>query len=203
MRSASKILWIDTETSGLDACRHAILSIALLVEIDGVVVEESEFYMNAGDAEIDEAALIANSLDVATVSSYPHPRDSLFRMQRVLDKYVDRFNKYDKFVPAGYNVSFDLNFLYEAYKRLRNGADGYEPGCYLFTAPIDVRTCVGLAVANCGLRLRNYQLGSVCERLRIPLEAHRALNDIRATRQAYEALQATLSSNGGQRRAVA
>lgn len=181
----SKILWLDIETSGLDCRRNDVLQLAALVEIDGEIVEEKRFYFRpTNGSKVDKKALEVNGLKLKDVLNYPLAKDTLGKFKAMLTKYVDKFDKEDKFVLAGYYVQFDLNFLRETFKKQ---GDNYF-GSWFFAPVIDVQTFVAICIARFNLRMKNYRLETVCERMGIKLRAHDAMSDIRATRRVYVGL---------------
>ena len=97
------------------------------------------------------------------------------------------YDRDDKFIAAGFNVNFDLDFLRETW--FATGGK-YGPGSWIFNCPIDVRTTVAEAIGWDKLRLPNFKLGTVCEYYGVELgeDAHDAMADIEATRKLYHAL---------------
>lgn len=181
----SKILWFDTETTGLDAQKNDIVQLACLIEIDGQVVQEKEFLMRPinGNA-IAAEALAANGLTIDEIMRYPSAVIGLNELRAMMSKYVDRFDKKDKFVPAGYHVRFDLDFLRGTFGKV---GDKYF-GSWFHSAALDVQTLVAIAVAKHGLQSKNFKLGTLCRMFGIPIDAHKAMSDIKATKMLYEKL---------------
>ena len=99
----------------------------------------------------------------------------------MLDKYVDKFNRADKFYMVGQNTKFDYDFMTEWFKR--NG-NPYFYG-YVNYHLLDVIQATALFTVAGKMKLQNMKLGTVCEHFGIPLKAHDALEDIRATRQVF------------------
>jgi len=114
---------------------------------------------------------------------------------KILDAYVDPFDKRDKMIIMGYKVGFDSDFLRAAFKRMGGDMAKYGFGSrFVSGCQVDVSSLVGVLVAYHGLRLLNYKLSTVCEHFKIPLDAHDALNDIRATRALYGKIFGILSN---------
>ena len=180
-----KIAWIDVETTGLDPIEDGIWSLAGLIEIDGYVEREVELKMQPTARRPAHAEAIAKTgLDVTLLPGFQTTEKALAKLKRVLAKYVDKFDKDDKFIVAGYNVGFDVDMLRQAFEDV---GDKYY-GSWFFWPSRDVQGRVAEAIARCGLRLPNYQLSTVCEAFGIPIAAHNALSDIRATRMLWSAL---------------
>lgn len=182
-----KSFWLDTETTGVDPAKCAIIQLAGIVEIDGKAVEEIDIQMKPfPGAEINHQALEVNGINFEQLESFEPFDKGMRKLVKILDAYVDPFDKRDKMIIMGYKVGFDSDFLRAAFKRMGGDMAKYGfgsrfvPGCQ-----VDVSSFVGVLVAYNGFRLPNYKLGTVCEHFKIPLEAHDALNDIRATRSLY------------------
>ncbi len=181
-----KILWLDTETTGTDPEKHGIVQIAGIVEIDGEVKEEFNFKVKPfAEDQIDFGAIEATGLDLREAIGYPEPAGILQHFVNLMEKYIDKFDKEDKFCPAGYNVAFDLNFIWQwcmkqDFKYFRS---------YVSHVKIDVMNhahyLVGMGLME---QPESFSLTDVCALLEVELpDAHDALADIRATRAlAYE-----------------
>lgn len=190
-----KIFWYDTETTGIDSRRHAMVQLAGLLEIDGAVVEEIDLLFRPPEGRIiDPRALAVNGRTEVELDGFPELAIGIGRLKEVFGRYVSKYDRADKFVPAGFNINFDQEFLREGF---RLAGDKYGPGSWLFNAPLDVRSWVALAVARDGLRLPDYKLTSVCAHYRIVLDnAHDALADVRATRELFYRLAGGAAGTG-------
>lgn len=178
-----KIFWIDLETTGTSHYKHDIIQLAGLVDIDGVVVEEINLRIKPINMDaIDNKALEVNQKTRAEIAAYPAPQLAFNTFKTHLGKYVDPYDKQDKFVPAGYFVKFDLDFLRSYFRKMK---DKYF-GSWFTSVFIDVQTFVAMEVTAGRLSLPNYKLGTVCGVCQIEINAHDALSDIKATRMIYE-----------------
>ncbi len=195
-----KILWIDLETTGTDPLRHGIIQLAALAEIDGEVVEEIDLRMGLmAKHEINPEALEKNGIPEEEIRSYPHPSNQFIKFETFLERYINRYEKLDKFVLAGYNINaFDEPFLRQLF--LDNAADrkarqygGYF-GSWFFWPKRDVQVYVAEHIAENDMRLENYKLETLCGTFNIPIKAHDALSDIHATRILYRVLRYSIST---------
>lgn len=178
-----KVFWFDVETTGASFESSAILQLAALVEIDGKV--EQEFSVNMqphADATIAPAALRVHGITHVQWEHYDMPDVGLHKLRGLLSKYINKYNKNDKFVVAGYNVNFDVQMLRSAF--LRDGDKFF--GSWFFWPVIDVQTYIAEGILSEGLSLSNYQLSTVCKHCNIGIVAHDALSDIHATRNLYK-----------------
>ncbi|WP_410207450.1 exonuclease domain-containing protein [Fusobacterium sp.] len=177
-----KILFIDTETGGLDSKRSALIQLSGVIRVDKKDVETFNYFIKPfKGAEVSEEAL---AVQKRTKEDF---NDSKFQSEeevyrdfiKLLDKYIDKYDRNDKFVVAGYNVSFDVRFLQEFFKR---NNDNYLYS-YLSKMELDpfryipfLQLCGKLPI------LPNNKLETWCSHFGIELDAHDSLNDIIATK---------------------
>ena len=194
-----KTLFFDVETTGLSPEKCSIVQLSGLIDIDGTVVEEFNMRMAPDkDAFIDEKALITIGKSEDELRNYPSPDVAYFELTRILDKYIKKFDRYDKFYPAGYNVRFDIDFLQKFFqKRQRElGEREYGSGSYQNWRAIDVMQFSHYLAYMGILDLPDYKLGTLCQYYGIELEAHDAMSDIKATRLLLKELQRVISLVG-------
>jgi len=181
-----KIFWFDTETTGLNPAIHGITELSALIEIDGNIVEELTYYIKPHDkAEIDTTAIEVQGKTLDEIYQRgENERTVYLNLKKKLAKYVNKFNKTDKFVQAGYNTNFDDGFLRELFAR---NNDKYY-GSWFINARIDVLTLVAIACSIHKYPVNNFKLTTISNYYEIPLNAHRTLDDIVATRTLYNIL---------------
>lgn len=176
-----KVLWIDTETTGLTPGKNGIYQIAYIVEIDGEIKEFGEILFNPGDVEYSEEALKINGKTKEQIQSFPDSRWAKKELQAVMDKYVNKYDRSDKFIPAGYNVKFDIDMVRAWWESL---GDKYI-GSYLDYHFLDVMS-IGMAERYFGrLDIPNHKLTTICQHYGIEFNAHDAGEDILATRELF------------------
>lgn len=190
-----KIFWFDTETTGLDPRKNDIWQFAGIIEIDGDEMERFELLAKPDMECVEQSALNVSGVARERLDAIETTTaDMIAELKQMMSKYVNRYDPNDKFVPAGYNVRFDLDFLREAFKKA--GDVKYGIGSWMFTAPIDVMTLVGMAISKMGLRCRNYKLQTVAERVGVKFNAHDALSDIDATMRLGNAIMQAMGNGG-------
>lgn len=191
-----KVFYFDTETTGVDDSRAAVVQLSGIIEINGKPVEELNIFMKPFDgADISAEALSVNRMTMEQVMGFPKWEAGMKKLMGILDNYVDPYDKRDKFVICGYRVDFDIGFLRACFRRLGGTHAKYGFGSRFFNASIDVASLVAIMVLEKGWRLANYKLSTVCEYLKVPLDAHDAIEDIRATRTVYRKLAGELSGS--------
>lgn len=187
-----KLICIDTETTGVDVSKHGICTLAAIVYIGGKEVDCLELKLNPRTynrpVEINPQALEVNGLTEAELDSYSPSATAFCDFITFLEKYINRYDKSDKFEVMGYNSQFDTAFIRAWF--LDN--NHYYYGSYFKNYDLDVFALVkwvNFMDSGFGVGLSNLKLTTVCEKLGIELKgAHTALADIRATVQLKDKL---------------
>lgn len=177
-----KILWVDTETTGLsnDA---APIQISGIVEIDGEVKDEFNIFLKPFEgADIQQEALDIHGLSLNEINSFQESVDGYKEMLAVFDKYINKYDRDDKFIVAGYNVDFDLKKI----RRLAEAHGDRYINSYLGMKKIDPMLLITpfQAVGKLPI-LENNKLETWCNHFGICIKAHDSLEDIRGTRELF------------------
>ena len=184
-----KKLYFDVETTGTNPEKHGLIQFSGIIEINGEIKEKFDFNIKPFESDlIEEKALIVNNKTKEEIKSFPEPNFIKKEIISIFDKYIDKFNREDKFIPIGYNVSFDINFLNTFFKKL----DDNYLFSYINPKGIDVYAIfLWLCYSNkiCDYTKKDHKLESVCNFFNIPIKAHDALEDILATRKLLEVLE--------------
>ncbi len=104
-----RLLFIDTETGGLDPNRHSLLSLAIVVWEDMKIIDSQELLINDGILFVTEEALSINRIDIEK-----HKRTAIspsLAIEKVLLFINRHFPQQGKITLAGHNVQFDVSFL--------------------------------------------------------------------------------------------
>lgn len=186
----AKIIWIDTETTGLSPKYCAITQLAGLIEIDGVVVDGFDFSIKPFQgALIEEAALKVQGKTLKEIEAnpltYPQVHSNLLSL---LGEYVAKYERLDKFVMAGYNVrSFDQPFLRALFD---HEGDKFF-GSWFFWPALDVSSFVAEWLLTHRYTGHDFKLETICKQLEVDMSGvklHTALDDVKLTRELYYAL---------------
>ena len=176
---SKKIFWFDVETTGLNPEQQDIVQLAFLIEIDGSIVESGNMLMQPFNYDtISQESLDIHGRTIDEIKKYPDPRKIYAELIRVLEKYVDRYDKADKFHHAGYNSRFDLDFLKQFFIKNK---DKYFGSWFNYRA-VDPLSLLYTLDGIDKVSIPNYKLETVCKYFDIPIKAHDALSDITATR---------------------
>lgn len=181
-----KILYFDTETTGLDPVVNDIIQLAGMIEIDGNIKHTFKYHIQPFNWKaVNDEALKVNGLKIEDIEQYSEPKDVYLDFVAMLGRFVDKFDKADKFYMAGYNVEFDLQFLLQFFSK--NG-DKYF-GSWFNYKKVDPLPILHLFEAFGGLQLENMKLETVCKHFKIEIDAHDAMSDIFATKQLLDRIK--------------
>ena len=139
------------------------------------------------ESTVDPEALRVNGRAMEQIFRLPAPQKSISDLQDILDFNVNKYDRSDKLVLAGYNINFDEQFLRNAFKKA--GKSYF--GSYFHWPKLDVASVVAeeILLKMNGGKPKNFKLKTVCEFMGIELDPHDALNDIRATRNLFKKLR--------------
>lgn len=182
-----KQLFIDTETTGTDPQVHGLIQIAGSVRIDGEVKERFDIKArpNLGK-DVEAEALKVNGRTFEEIMAWPDSKTMYDTFVGILGKYVDKFNRSDKFHLLGYNVRFDEEFVRQLF---RDHGDVYW-GSWVFYPPIDVMALAADRLMNVREKMDNFKLVTVAARLGLDVSGklHDAAYDIEVTEKMFDFL---------------
>lgn len=188
----TKIFWCDTETTGLNAWKNDIIQLAGLVEVNDIVLEEFNLNCQPHSYEnVEDTALAVHGISLDDIKQFDNPLKTWNKFCRMLDKHVNKYDKNDKFILAGYNASFDKDMLYAWWSKCEQQFFG----SYFEYKVFDVFPLVYMFATYYGWDVPNHKLETICDYLGIPIQAHDALWDIKASREVYRRLRDALPSN--------
>lgn len=182
-----KILFFDLETTGVDYKINGIHQISGYLLKDGQVKESFNFKVKPfSGAVIEQDALDIAGITKDDLLSY-EPIDLVYKkFSSLLSKYVNKFDKLDKFFLAGFNnASFDNQFLRQWF--LHNG-DKYF-GSWFWSNSIDVMVLATQYLARDRFKMPSFQLKVVAERVGIKIDEsrlHDAMYDVELTKKIYD-----------------
>ena len=184
----NKIIFIDTETGGVNAEKSALIQLSGIIEVDGTEKEKFNFYIKPFEnSELNEKALEVQGRTLEELETEKYIDESIIykKFLEILDKYIDKYDKNDKFIVAGYNVKFDIDILKALFER-NNDKFLFS---YFNSSMLDPLYSVRLLqVAGILPVLENNKLETWCKYFNIELKAHDSLQDITATKKLIEKL---------------
>ena len=184
--SPLKRFYFDLETTGTNPHKHGFFQLAAIIEMDGQIKEELNFWC-VPDGEIDKKTMEFHGLEMNEFEKEKYlPQRKLYSLLRnVLSKYVDKFDKRDKFHMVGYNShSFDVPFLRRFFE---NCGDKFF-GSYFWHPSIDVMLLWADALQERRHTIANFKNSTLAKFLDITVDEeklHEASYDIAVTRELY------------------
>lgn len=184
----NKIIFIDTETGGVNPEKAALIQLSGIIRIDKKDVEKFNFYIKPFEnSEVTEKALEVQgrTLKELKTDKYVEEKEVYKQFINLLDKYIDKYDRTDKFIVAGYNVRFDVDILKAFFQRHGNNF----LFSYLDSSMLDPLYSIRLLqIAEILPVLENNKLETWCKHFGIELKAHDSLEDIEATKKLIEKL---------------
>ena len=104
-----RLLFIDTETGGLNPNTHSLLSLAMVVWEDMEIIDSQELMINDGQLSANKEALSINKIDIEK-----HKKTAISSSQAIEKMFLfikKHFPHQRKITIAGHNVHFDVDFL--------------------------------------------------------------------------------------------
>lgn len=179
----NKIIFIDTETGGVNPEKAALIRLSGIIRIDKKDVEKFNFYIKPFEnSEVNEKALEVQgrTLEELKTDKYVEEKEVYKQFIKLLDKYIDKYDTTDKFIVAGYNVRFDVDILKAFFQRHGNNF----LFSYLDSSMLDPLYSIRLLqIAEVLPVLENNKLETWCKHFGIELKAHDSLEDIEATKK--------------------
>lgn len=182
-----KLVFFDLETTGTNPGKHGIHQISGQIVIDGVIKETFDFHVQPNPrAMIEDEALKVGGVTREQILAYPPMQQVYQEFVAMLGKYVDKFNKKDKFFLVGYNnAAFDNQFLRGFF--LQNG-DVYF-GSWFWSNSIDVMVLASAYLATRRPDMENLKLSTVAKTLGVNVNdesLHDAMYDIELTKAVFD-----------------
>ena len=179
----NKIIFIDTETGGVNPEKSALIQLSGIIRIHKKDVEKFNFYIKPFEnSEVTEKALEVQgrTLEDLKTDKYVEEKEVYKQFINILDKYIDKYDRTDKFIVAGYNVRFDVDILKAFFQRHGNNF----LFSYLDSSMLDPLYSIRLLqIAEVLPVLENNKLETWCKHFGIEFSAHDSLEDIEATKK--------------------
>ncbi|OAV67091.1 DNA polymerase III PolC [Bacteroidales bacterium Barb6XT] len=182
-----KLFFFDLEATGIKYWRNGIHQISGEIVIDGQSKEFFNYNVRPNPkCTIEEEALKVCNLTREQIEAYPPMHEVYAQFMQMLSKYIDKYDKTDKFFLAGYNnAAFDNYFLKAFFEQ--NG-DKYFYSWFWINS-IDVMVLATQHLAGERALMPDFKMDTVARRLGITVETeklHDAVYDIFLTKEIYD-----------------
>jgi len=179
------ILWFDCETTGLDENKHGLIQIAcILDDSSGNIIDTFNIHVKPCKGDLlNKDALIKNKINPKDfyTDKFLRPEIAFEKFISFLDKHVNRYKRDDKLILAGKNIQFDIRFLRKFFDK--NDDKFY--GSWFHYPFIELESEIAKYLILNDVLFKNYKLETVCKYFDIDINAHDALEDIKATQKIY------------------
>lgn len=102
-----KIVFLDTETGGINPLTSSLLSLGLVIWEDGNIKIKKEFFIKEDKYNVTPKAMEINNINLDELKK--KGIEKLKIKQEIVKIIKENFN--EKAILAGHNVSFDISFL--------------------------------------------------------------------------------------------
>jgi DNA polymerase III epsilon subunit-like protein len=182
----TRLCYIDVETTGLNANKHAIAQLAYIIEINGKVKARGSFRINPKTynkpKETDKRALEINGLTPEVLDTFQDAAEVFKLFKEILNQYI---SIEEKLTFVGYNSPFDIKFVQALFTDM--GSVDY--GRYFTYKHLDVFALVKyLVYVGYFPDTKSHSLGSMCAAIDLSFDGHDAVADIEATRDLHKHL---------------
>jgi DNA polymerase III epsilon subunit-like protein len=112
-----RLLFIDTETGGLDPARHSILSLGLVAAEDGKIVDSLDIAVKEKTISAEPRALEVNGIDPArhALKAVP-PAEAVGQVKDFISRNKVFSDGKGRAIPIGHNVGFDIEFVRRLFR---------------------------------------------------------------------------------------
>lgn len=185
-----KLFFFDLETTGVKFWKNGIHQISGAIVIDGEIKESFDMHVRPyKDAIIEDEALAVAGVTREQIAEYPDMLHVYQHIIQMLSKYVDKYNKKDKFHLVGYNnAAFDNPFFRAFFTQC---GDVYF-GSWFWADSIDLMVLASNMFRAIRGTFENFQLKTVARKLGIEVDEtklHDAKYDIELCIKMYEKLK--------------
>jgi DNA polymerase-3 subunit epsilon len=182
-----KLLFLDTEATGLNPERNGIIQLSAIMDINGEAVEEFDERVKPWDAcEFTKEAQDVTGKTREQIAEFTPERVAYSGFTSFLSRHISPYDKLDKAFIVGYNASFDNSMIRALAARC---GDKYF-GSFVWSPFLDVMTLAGMKLKVKRSQMVNFKLESVAREILgakevESLKFHDSLEDIRVTRKIY------------------
>lgn len=184
----TKFLFIDTETTGKDVQKAGLHQLSGFIVIDNQIKESFDIKVKPfSGCQIENEALETCNISYNELygnKARLEDKDAYICFNHLLCKYIDKFDKSDKFIVVGYNVRFDIEILSNLY--LRNEDEYFF--ALVYGNYIDVMSLATQVLLNERNLMEDFKQGTVAKYIGLEISEdnlHNSMYDIKVCYQIY------------------
>lgn len=111
-----KILFLDTETGGLNFEKHSLLTIGACVWENGDIIDEIELLISELNYCVNKSSMLINQIDLQELQKKGiSEKQALQELEMFCEKHFGE----ERIILGGHNISFDIDFLRVYYKKFK------------------------------------------------------------------------------------
>jgi len=178
------LLFIDTETGGLDPSTHSLLTVAIGVVKEGNLLELREWSIKHGTYNVTAGAMAVNKINLQEHDAASTDKEAVaLEILEFISKYC---SKESKGVLVGQNTVFDKNFLEAFFAGLKNRNAIWDYRKIVSHRYIDLMSITAFLNDADVLNTPGLKLDDLISELGLKAESrHTAIDDVRVTYEAY------------------
>ena len=182
-----KLIFLDVETTGTNCEKNAIHQLSGKIFVDGEFKEDFDFHIKPFEgAVIEKEALEVGGVTEEQIMAYPDQSVVYRQFENLLAKYVNRYDKTDKFHMVGYNCqAFDSKFVRKFFER--NGNRFY--GSWFWSVTLDVMVLAAAHLIDDRPSMSDFKLNTVAKHVGATIEEgklHNSSYDVELTKIIYD-----------------
>ena len=186
----SKKIFIDVETTGLSSWKNSIVELSGIIEIDEERREDFQIFIKPNKEEkLDQKVLsILGQTPTQLVERGMDEKIAFINFKKILEKYVDKYKKEDKFFFYAYNSPFDNEFVRRLFKK--QGDNFF--GSYFWSPDICIMRLAHDHLLDRRGSMLNFKQVETAKALGIEVEEdrlHEAMYDIELSILIYKAIR--------------
>jgi DNA polymerase-3 subunit epsilon len=187
-----KLIFIDTETTGVDRQKHEIMQLAAIVtdETGDTILNELNINIrpeNVEDIDHDALAVCNKTLDDVLSNEYSR-EEGHQRFCEFLSNHINKYDPSDKAQFVAYNSTFDEDFVRKLFLQCNDNFYG----SWFWNPSLCAMKEFAFLIRDNRHKLENMKLGTVCRFLDIDFNdddgAHDALYDVKKTIELFKKL---------------
>ncbi len=186
----NKILFIDTETGGLNEQRHSLLTIGFVVVEDDQIIDTLEILLKEENYQVEAEAMLINQIDLNQLYlDGMTAQEALLKIRHFIEKHFGN----ERATVAGHNVYFDIAFLKKFYYEHQ---ESYAKNFHHRT--VDTHSIMYFLQETMNLPTSVHSLTTAADYFQLPLEddaRHTALYDATLTAKVYLKLKEYTKNN--------